>query len=106
MANGRGSAVAAPIRFRSDFTADAPRSEAKRARDTNQARRLLAMLIIYDGVRVASHGGWWLLRASNTQPVLVGRCEAADADGLRHQIGEMTAQLRASGVAPPEIPAT
>ncbi len=29
-----------------------------------------------DGVRVAAHGGWWLLRASNTQAVLVARAEA------------------------------
>ena len=29
-----------------------------------------------DGVRVSTKDGWWLLRASNTQPVLVARCEA------------------------------
>ena len=28
-----------------------------------------------DGVRVTTQDGWWLLRASNTQPVLVARCE-------------------------------
>jgi len=35
-----------------------------------------------DGVRVSTGDGWWLLRASNTQPVLVARCEAADEAGL------------------------
>ncbi|MEM6492689.1 MAG: phosphomannomutase/phosphoglucomutase, partial [Pseudomonadota bacterium] len=35
-----------------------------------------------DGVRVRVADGWWLLRASNTQPVLVARCEAADEAGL------------------------
>lgn len=35
-----------------------------------------------DGVRVRTNDGWWLLRASNTQPVLVARCEAGDAAGL------------------------
>jgi phosphomannomutase len=35
-----------------------------------------------DGVRVTTPDGWWLLRASNTQAVLVARCEAADAAGL------------------------
>ncbi len=35
-----------------------------------------------DGVRVSTKDGWWLLRASNTQPVLVARCEAADEAGL------------------------
>ena len=30
-----------------------------------------------DGVRVRTADGWWLLRASNTQDVLVARCEIA-----------------------------
>jgi phosphomannomutase len=51
-----------------------------------------------DGVRVSSKEGWWLLRASNTQPVLVGRCEAADAAGLERQIIAMSLQLRQSGI--------
>jgi phosphomannomutase len=51
-----------------------------------------------DGVRVSSKEGWWLLRASNTQPVLVGRCEAADAAGLDRQIVAMSLQLRQSGI--------
>ena len=29
-----------------------------------------------DGVRVLTDDGWWLLRASNTQAVLVARAEA------------------------------
>jgi phosphomannomutase len=53
-----------------------------------------------DGVRVASEDGWWLLRASNTQAVLVGRCEAADDAGLRRLITELDRQLRLSGVGP------
>ena len=51
-----------------------------------------------DGVRVSSKEGWWLLRASNTQPALVGRCEAADAAGLDRQIVAMSLQLRQSGI--------
>jgi phosphomannomutase len=54
-----------------------------------------------DGVRVTTADGWWLLRASNTQAVLVARAEAKDEAGLRrlkHQIAE---HLRAVGVAPP-----
>ncbi len=35
-----------------------------------------------DGARVNTADGWWLLRASNTQNVLVTRCEAQSADGL------------------------
>ncbi len=35
-----------------------------------------------DGVRVLSKDGWWLLRASNTQAVLVARCESESEAGL------------------------
>ncbi|MBF0562193.1 MAG: phosphomannomutase/phosphoglucomutase [Alphaproteobacteria bacterium] len=35
-----------------------------------------------DGVRVATPDGWWLLRASNTQAILVARCEANSEAGL------------------------
>jgi phosphomannomutase len=35
-----------------------------------------------DGVRVVTPYGWWLLRASNTQNVLVTRAEAQDREGL------------------------
>ncbi len=35
-----------------------------------------------DGVRVSTPDGWWLLRPSNTQNVLVARVEASSADGL------------------------
>src|SRR3546814_20840082 len=34
-----------------------------------------------DGARVLTDDGWWLLRASNTQDVLVARAEAKDAAG-------------------------
>ena len=33
--------------------------------------------VAIDGIRVEMPDGWWLLRASNTQPALIGRCEAA-----------------------------
>jgi phosphomannomutase len=51
-----------------------------------------------DGVRVNSKEGWWLLRASNTQPVLVGRCEAADAAGLARLKAVLVSELRQSGI--------
>lgn len=35
-----------------------------------------------DGIRVTTNKGWWLLRASNTQPVLVARCEANSKNNL------------------------
>ena len=59
-----------------------------------------------DGVRVATEDGWWLLRASNTQDALVARCEAhaaAGKAGLNRLKAALAAELRASGVEPPEI---
>ncbi len=35
-----------------------------------------------DGMRVGDAAGWWLLRASNTTPILVARCEAQTEAGL------------------------
>jgi phosphomannomutase len=51
-----------------------------------------------DGVRVSTSDGWWLLRASNTQDVLVARAEAADEPGLARLVGQIDDQLEKSGV--------
>ena len=61
-----------------------------------------AELIDIDGVRVKTADGWWLLRASNTQDVLVARCESADEAGLDRLKADLGAQLGASGLAMPE----
>jgi phosphomannomutase len=55
-----------------------------------------------DGVRVSTKDGWWLLRASNTQPVLVARCEAADDAGLERLMADLKAALAESGVSLPD----
>lgn len=46
-----------------------------------------------DGARVITDGGWWLVRASNTQPILVTRAEAASAAALRQVERERTEWL-------------
>jgi len=51
-----------------------------------------------DGARVSTPDGWWLLRASNTQDVLVARAEAKDAAGLDRLMAMIDAQLAASGL--------
>jgi phosphomannomutase len=56
-----------------------------------------------DGVRVRTKDGWWLLRASNTQDVLVARCEASDAAGLERLKSALRRQLEASRVAVPPL---
>src|SRR6478672_373492 len=54
-----------------------------------------------DGVRVNTPDGWWLLRASNTQAVLVARCESANEAGLDRLMADLKAALSASGVTLP-----
>jgi phosphomannomutase len=56
-----------------------------------------------DGVRVLNADGWWLLRASNTQNVLVVRCESESAEGLERLKVAVGEQLSASQVAVPEF---
>ena len=51
-----------------------------------------------DGVRVSTSDGWWLLRASNTQDVLVARAEASDQGGLDRLVAQIDDQLAQSGV--------
>jgi len=51
-----------------------------------------------DGVRVSTDDGWWLLRASNTQDVLVARAEAADQAGVERLVAQIDDQLSKSGV--------
>jgi phosphomannomutase len=51
-----------------------------------------------DGARVTTTDGWWLLRASNTQDVLVARAEAADEAGLDRLLAQIDEQLALSGV--------
>jgi len=53
-----------------------------------------------DGARVNTEDGWWLLRASNTQDVLVARAEAKDEAGLERLMGMINDQLAQSGVEP------
>jgi phosphomannomutase len=58
-------------------------------------------IIDVDGLRVSTDDGWWLLRASNTQDVLVARCEANDQAGLQRLRDALVDQLTQSGIEPP-----
>jgi len=62
-----------------------------------------ANLVDIDGVRVMTEDGWWLLRASNTQEVLVARCEARTQAGLERMKAALRAELTATGVTPPAL---
>jgi phosphomannomutase/phosphoglucomutase len=51
-----------------------------------------------DGVRITFPDGWGLLRASNTQPILVLRFEASDQRSLDAARGEVVDWLAGQGV--------
>jgi phosphomannomutase len=51
-----------------------------------------------DGVRVTTPDGWWLLRASNTQDVLVARAESESEEGLARLMRQIDEQLALSGL--------
>ena len=52
-----------------------------------------------DGARVNTEDGWWLLRASNTQDVLVARAEAKTDEGLDRLVAQIDEQLAQSGLS-------
>lgn len=56
-----------------------------------------------DGVRVNTEDGWWLLRASNTQSMLVARAEARNAAGLEAVKQGLQKQLALSNVRLPNF---
>ena len=61
-----------------------------------------ADVVDIDGVRVRSSDGWWLLRASNTQAVVVVRAESTSPAGLDRLKQQLAAELAASGLTLPE----
>jgi len=54
-----------------------------------------------DGVRVSTPDGWWLMRASNTQAVVVVRAEAGSEAGLERLKTRLAAELAPSGLVLP-----
>jgi len=51
-----------------------------------------------DGLRVSESGGWWLLRASGTEPKLTARCEARTSDALEQISARLAERLRGFGL--------
>ena len=84
-----------------------PCSEERKFAVVDEVRARLesagATIAAIDGVRVKTEAGWWLLRASNTQDVLVARAEARDEAGLETLKDLLADQLRASGITPPSF---
>lgn len=53
--------------------------------------------VTVDGIRMIFSDGWALLRASNTQPVLVARCEGKDEAALKRICAEMERRIEQAG---------
>ncbi len=53
--------------------------------------------ITVDGVRIVQENGWSLLRASNTQPVLVARCEGRTQADLEKICDDMKRRIKEAG---------
>lgn len=81
-----------------------PCSDADKARVLAEIDRALtaegAEIDRTDGLRVAAPEGWWLLRASGTEPKLTARVEAWSAKGLERLRAELMARLDAAGGPP------
>ncbi|MHB9093097.1 MAG: hypothetical protein ACYC21_00375 [Eubacteriales bacterium] len=54
--------------------------------------------ITVDGVRINYPDGWGLVRASNTQPVLVARCEAKSKEGLEFITRDLKERILKEGL--------
>jgi phosphomannomutase len=68
----------------------------------DRLRRRGAEMVEIDGVRVRNSDGWWLMRASNTQAVIVVRAESTSQAGLERLKEQLAAELAPSGLALPE----
>ena len=79
-----------------------PCPEARKAEVVAEVARTLAdQGAVFDprlGLRVESADGWWLLRASGTEPKLTCRCEALHPDGLDRLRTELKRQLQSCGL--------
>ena len=53
-------------------------------------------VLAIDGVRVDAEDGWWIVRASNTEPALVMRAEARDRRSLDALVSRMKSDVEAA----------
>ena len=91
--------VATPeMRFQVDEARKFPAIDEISARLKNDPGPEVEEVNATDGVRVNTKDGWWLLRASNTQDVLVARAESDNEKGLERLLEQIDEQLSLSGL--------
>ncbi|MFU7527271.1 phosphoglucomutase/phosphomannomutase PgmG [Qipengyuania sp. ASV99] len=86
------------MRFQVDEARKFPAMAEVMERLTTQPGPEVESVNATDGVRVNTADGWWLLRASNTQDVLVARAESDTDAGLARLIAQIDEQLALSGL--------
>ena len=59
---------------------------------------LKGTLIEIDGIRLETDKGWWVLRASNTQPAIVARCESNSKKDLEYIVNQLIKDLEEQGI--------
>ena len=79
---------------RYDCPDDKKRGVVERVKEQALAEKL--NVITVDGVRIIYENGWGLVRISNTQPVLVARCEGRTAEALDEICRDMKQRLLAA----------
>ena len=108
----RGDQSLAALRDRLPATVNTPEvrfqvDEARKFAIVDEIRDRLATegaeVTAIDGVRVKTADGWWLIRASNTQDVLVARAESQSEEGLERLKAQLVSQLERSGVPTPSF---
>jgi len=106
LARGSDSLAAIADRLPATFNTPELRLDCDEARKfaivaeiVERLRRRGGEIIDIDGVRVKTADGWWLIRASNTQAVIVARAESSSAAGLDRLKQQIVAELAASGMA-------
>lgn len=83
------------IETRYDCPDDVKFGVVERVKEQAEAEKL--NLITVDGVRISYPHGWGLVRVSNTQPVLVARCEGRSTEALGEITKDMKKRLLAAG---------
>jgi phosphomannomutase/phosphoglucomutase len=86
--------------IRLDCADDIKATVVARVTERLRADPAVTSVVDIDGVRARFAGGWGLVRASNTQPALVMRCEADTAERLAEIKGAIEAHVAAARETP------
>ena len=86
--------------IRLDCPDDIKAGVVARVTERLRADPAVTSVVDIDGVRARFAGGWGLVRASNTQPALVMRCEADTAERLAEIKGAIEAHVAAARASP------